>query len=323
MKQIIFPEAKTLSFSSGPIRYNFKTALIIGVCRSGKTTFGNLLATSRNVESAEEPWTAKVIPLMTGLGLIDERIGKETFLNYITELFNDMILLRRANFRPSDLSAIYAQKDHEEIFLRLTRLYSREDVKCFINKHSPLLLLNLTEVLPFANFFLEVLPGSKLLHIVRRGLDLAYDCLLKGWFSDEQLIAPIKPLPYLTYKHKGEKLQLPWWITRGEEELFISYSEYERCVYYWCQTMQSGLDETEEMIGKGKCMIIHYEEIIKDPRKAYNDAADFLRIVPTPLTEMAIAKIKTREKKEPNVSEFNISSDLRSRVESLYSRIYN
>lgn len=164
MKKINFPKAYDLSFSSAPFHFNFETAIITGACRSGKTTFGNLIATASYVEKAEEPWTAKVLPLVTGLGLIDERVGKEMFLNFVTLYFSNMILLRRANFRMDDISSIWTIKSPEEIFFRLTMPRSRSDLEDFIKKHSPLFLLNLTQVVPFVSFFFEVMPKTKLMH---------------------------------------------------------------------------------------------------------------------------------------------------------------
>jgi hypothetical protein len=323
MQKITFPKAHDLSFSSGPIYFNFETAIITGACRSGKTTLGNLLATASYVENAEEPWTAKLLPLSTGLGLIDERVGKEMFLNYVTELFNEKILLRDATFRPGDLSSIWAQKSHEEIFWRLTSLKTRPDIKKYITEHSPLLLLNLTEVLPFAHFFFDVLPKTKMIHVIRKGQEVAYDCLQKHWFSDEQLLTPIKALPYYIHVSKGKKWHLPWWVNHDEEELFLSYSEYDRCVYYWCQNVQAGLDATENFVKEGKCIVVHYEDIISDTRKTFDEVSGFLEISPTPLTEMAIAKIKARGTHTYNVNEFKITQKLLKRLESIHYRIYS
>jgi len=321
MQKICFQSAKDLSYSSGNIHFNFNTAIITGVCRSGKTTLGNLLATAPYVENAEEPWTATNLSMMTGLGLIDERAGKEMCLNFLTEMFNDMILLRKANFRPKDLSSIWNQKSGEEIFSRLTDLYSRGDVKEFISDNSPLLLLNLAEILPFIDFFLDVLPETKLIHVVRKGLDVASDCYQKHWFSDEQVKLPIKAFPYSTYKFRNETWYLPWWVSRDEEELFLSYSEYERCVYYWCQLIQSELDRIDGLVDEGKCIVIRYEELIKDPRKSFDEAAYFLNIKSTPLTEMAIAKVKSREEIVHDSSKFKVVKELRNRLESIYSRL--
>jgi len=294
MNKIKFASPSSLSFSSAPMHYDFDAAIVTGVCRSGKTTLCNLLATCKNVENADEPWTAKIIPLLTGLGLIDDVAGKQIFMSFITELMNDMILLRRANFRPGDLSSIWLQKNHIEIFNRLTELKTREDVKIFKDKNSPLLLLNLTEVMPFVDFFFNTVSDISMIHVVRNGRDVAYDALGKRWFSDHQLNKPRKALPYITYKHNDLILQLPWWVSPGDEELFLSYSEYDRCIYYWCQNIQSTLLNVNLSSNNSKFMTVRYEDIMSDSRETFHNVGAFLKITPTPLSDIALADLDAR-----------------------------
>jgi len=321
MMRMKFSDADKLSFSSAPIHFNFDTAIITGTCRSGKTTLGNLLGTCKSVENVEEPWTAKLIPLMSGLGLMDEAIGKEMFLSYITELFNEMVLLRRANFRPGDLSCVWAQKNPEEVHLRLTGVSTRTEVKEYATEHSSMLLLNLTEVVPFLQFFFDIMPKTKLIYLLRKGKDVAYDCLEKHWFSDAQLKTPIKALPYQQYEYKGITWHLPWWISQGEEELFISYSEYDRCIYYWCQTEQSGYSTVNRLIKEGSCYHVDYEDLITAPRKILGSAAEFLEVDTTPMTEMAIAKLQLRSHRSCNYSIRD--NALKYRYETVYSQLFS
>ena len=307
-----FTSKDNLTFSSGPIHFNFEAAIITGACRSGKTTLGNILGTCSNIENVEEPWTAKLLPLMTGLGLMDEDIGKEMFVAYITELYIETIFLRRANFRPQDLSCIWAQKDHEEVYLRLTELNTRLDIKKYTEKNNPLLLLNLTEVVPFLKFLFESMPKSKLIYVIRDGKDVAMDCLHKRWFSDKQLLSPIKALPYQKYVYKNNIWHLPWWLNSGDEDLFISYTEYERCIYYWCQTVESGSKLVNKMIAKGNCLNVYYDDLIKNTLDTTKLATEFLGSKMTPKTEYAIAKLKLRALKKSN-QEVIIDKNLKDR----------
>lgn len=316
-----FTSKDKLTFSSGPIHFNFKTAIISGACRSGKTTLGNILGTCANVENVEEPWTAKLLPLVTGLGLMDEAIGKEMFIAYVAELYIEIIFLRRANFRPGDLSCIWAQKDHEEVYARLTELNTRLDVKKYTEKNNPLLLLNLTEVVPFLQFLFDAMPKSKLIYVIRNGKDVALDCLNKRWFSDKQLLSPIKALPYQKYKYKNNIWHLPWWISSGDEDLFISYSEYERCLYYWCQTVESGYKLVNEMRINGNCVSVHYEDLIKKTLDTTILVAEFLGSKMTPKTEYAIAKLKLRTPKINN-QEIIIDKNLNNRYIKTQDKLF-
>jgi len=322
MNKIKFSSPSGLSFSSAPMHYDFDAAIVVGVCRSGKTTLCNLLATCKNVENADEPWTAKIIPLLTGLGLIGEKEGKQIFMSFITELMNDMILLRRANFRPGDLSSIWLQKNHIEIINRLTALKTREDVKIFKDKNSPLLLLNLTEVMPFLDFFFEAVGDVSMIHVVRNGRDVAYDALGKRWFSDQQLSKPRKALPYIKYQHNDLILHLPWWVSPGDEDLFLSYSEYDRCIYYWCQNIQSTLLNLNLSSNNSKFMTVHYEDIMSKSRETFYNVAAFLKIKPTPLSEIALADLNERSKIELNNMEVH-DRKLKTRYKMMSEQLNN
>ena len=297
--------------------------MIVGACRSGKTTLGTLLGTCNNVENAEEPWTAKILPLLSGLGSIDELIAKDIFLNFITELCNETILLRSVSFRPDDLSTILNQKNSEEISFRFNELTTRSDVNEFKKKNNPLLLLNLTEVLPFVSFFFDVMPKTKLIHVIRNGNNVAKDCLDKGWFSDVQLKTPIKALPYQTIKLSGEIWHIPWWVNFGDEELFLSYSEYERCIYYWCQNIESGICEIQQLKNKDMYKTIFYEDLITKPSKIFSEVLDYLMISPGPLTKKSLDKIKNRKNKAPKIKNKKISKHLQFRMDEINSYIYN
>jgi hypothetical protein len=303
MDKIKFPSSSSLSFSSVPMHYDFNSAIVMGVCRSGKTTLCNLLATCENVENADEPWTAKILPLLIGLGKIDEAIGRQIFMSFITELMNDMILLRRANFRPGDLSSILLQKNEQEIYNRLNLLETREDVKKFKDKNSPLLLLNLTEVMPFIDFFFETVTGVRMIHVVRNGKDVAYDALTKGWFSDKQLSEPRKALPYNQFKNDNSTLHLPWWVSQGDEELFVSYTEYDRCIYYWCQNIQSILTSNNISSSNSEYITVYYEDLISKSQDTFYNTAAFLNVKPTSLSEKALADFDSRPKAELNNKE--------------------
>ena len=153
MKKIILSDPKDFSFSSANRLFNFRTAIVLGACRSGKTSLGNLIGSCQFVDNIEEPWTAKIITLMSGLGMVPENLCKQILLNFITESYNETILFRTQSFRPTDMSSIWKQKDNQEIIDRLTKYQTRKDVQDYIRKNNPLFFvihlffLNLLEFL--------------------------------------------------------------------------------------------------------------------------------------------------------------------------------
>jgi hypothetical protein len=306
-------------FASRSLDYTFDKVIITGSCRSGKTTLGNILATCKFVENSEEPWTAKILPILSGLKLVEKSVAMQLFNTFISELFHEMILLRTASFRPNDISSIWKQKSPEEIFWRMTQLSTRDDIESFLAEHKRLLVLNMPELLSFSDFLFESLDGLKLIHVIRDGRHVALDCLKKQWFSDDQLLNPIKPYPYSVYSDNSNKWHIPWWVTKGEEELFISYTEYDRCIYYWCQMVESA----SAVKNNTECMhTIIYDELISNPHRTLETIYEFLGVTPTPMTEMAISQLINRNQFKLTDESLTISLELKKRKSNLDQYIF-
>lgn len=305
------------TFSSGQNTLIFRTAAITGVCRSGKTLLGNLLATCGFVEHADEPWLPMLLPVMAGLRIIDEKLAEDMFVTYTAELFNGMVLLRWANFRPGDLSSIWKQKTQREILMRLTVLNSRSEVRRFAIKYNSLLLYNLAETMPYLGFIAKALPNSKFIHLVRRGFDLAHDIVVKRWYSNERLWRPTDAYLYHKYKYKNKEWYLQWWVDQGDEKQFIEYSDCERGLYYWCSLIEKGIFSINKLTEEGRCITLRYEDLIKDLPRVIDYATRYLRIKQTALTRKSLKQVYIPQE-YPKIPVTKISSSLYKRVFKLY-----
>ena len=315
MKKINLSSAKKFSFSSADRLFNFRTAIVLGACRSGKTSLGTLIGSCKFVDNIEEPWTAKIITLMSGLKMIPENLCKDILLNFVTEIYNETILFRTQSFRPSDMSSIWKQKSNEEIVKRLTKYQTRQDVQNYIKKNNPLMIINLTEVLPFIKILRQTLVKTKMINVVRNGFEVSNDCKNKKWFSNEQLKKPVKALPYKIFKYKNTKFHIPWWVNKNEEECFLNYSEYERCVYYWCQTLETTLKKLDNLNDSGECMTIKYSDLLGKTKKTFFNICDYLKITPTKKSFELIKSISNRVNKPINIK--TIDNSLKKRADFL------
>lgn len=307
MKKIILSDPKDFSFSSAKNLFNFRTAIVVGACRSGKTSLGMLLGSCKFVDNIEEPWTAKIVTLINGLKMLPDNLSKQILLNFVTESYNETVLFRTQSFRPSDMSSIWEQKETNEIVDRLTKYKTRKDVQDYIKKNNPLFFINLTEVQSFTKLLTETLKNTKLLHVVRNGFEVASECLNKKWFSDKQLRNPIKALPYKLHTFKKTVYHLPWWVGKGEEKLFLKFSEYERCVYYWCQTIEPSLIKLDHLKEKKKNKTIKYSDLLRNTEKIFLETCNYLNISPTKKSYKLIKKISLRENNTIYKEPLNIS----------------
>lgn len=302
-------------FVPGDIESKIRTVIIMGVNRSGKTTLGNLIATDSNVEHLDEPWPLFTLPILVNLKIIEPVMGKQLFLTYLKELMNDAILLRGANFRPDELSSIWLRRTPSEIFSRIAMIQNRSDVDKYINKNKPFSLLNLSEsgvcnLLTITNF----LPTSKIIHVVRNGVNVANQIYQKKWLSDKELINPSYAQIFRSYKYRRQTFCVPWWLKKGDEEEFIEYSEFERGLFYWCELMESAM-KLLKMI-KNKYIEVKYEDIISNPQKTIEDINKFLGTNPSSMTIKAIKDIEKHDRRVDSAPK--ISDRLFTRVSKVY-----
>ena len=310
---------------TGERRFDFKIPIITGACRSGKTLIGRLLGSLENVEYMDEPWLPTVLPMLQGNNLIDPKISKDIFRSYIEEFMNDVILLRQANFRPQDQSSIWDRKDISEIFDRLVKLHSRDDVRKYIKRANPTLLLNLPEIMPFLPFLTETFPGCKVIHIVRNGLDVALEVRKKKWFTNKLLKQPFSNY-YLFRKYYSKKYlgnyYMPYWIKDNEDGKFLNMTDFAKGLYYWRRIVEASgkpikkfktdfLDEYRE---------VRFESIIESPTIAFDELSTFLNVSVSKKTETILSSIKKLKpiRKYP-VNE--ISKDERNKTNKLLSKL--
>jgi len=295
----------------------FPVTVITGVCRSGKTLLGNMLATCSNVEYADEPYTGMLLPMLSQTGKVEIEFAREWFAVYLCELFNDLLLLRRANFRPNDLSSIWTKKPPYEIFERLIKINTRTEVKEYAKKNGSALVVTLSECTPFIKFILEALPDAKIVHVVRNGYDVALDVEVKKWVSNEQLLSPTNAVLHTPFQFSGSTWFLPWWVNDGEEHYFLSLSEYERSLYYWCSLMEKSL----EAFRKCKCgeILVRYEDLVAAPQQEFYRVSKCLSLVPGTLSSMKIAEVRSNNKSSIPVTK--IDNEIKKQVQLINAKV--
>jgi hypothetical protein len=264
--------------------------VITGACRSGKTLLGNLLATCPQAEYADEPHTGMLLPMLASTGKIETEFAAGWLAANFSELFNELLLLRGANFRSTDLSSIWTKKPQNEIFYRLKRLNTRADAVQYARKNGSSLVVTLSECVPFLEFIRKALPGSRFVHVVRNGYDVARDVAAKRWLSDEQLMHPMNAQLYTPIHRDRLTWYLPWWVNDEEHEYFLRLTEYERGIYYWCLLVEKGLDALRSS-DYGEIRV-RYEDLVANPQQEFNRVAGSLGFQPGLLTKLRIDEIR-------------------------------
>jgi len=232
--------------------------------------------------------------MVSQTGKVEIEFAREWLAVYLCELFNDLLLLRRANFRPNDLSTIYTKKTPHEIFERLTKINTRTEVKQYAKENGSVLVVTLSECTPFIKFILQALPDVKIVHVVRNGYDVALEVEAKKWFSTEQLLCPTNAQLYTPFQYCGSNWYIPWWVNDGEEHYFLNLSEYERCLYYWCSLME----KSQDAFRKCDCgeILVRYEELVANPQQKFDHVSKSLGLFPGALSRIQISEVRCTNK---------------------------
>ena len=274
-------------------RLGGSVVIITGTGRSGKTTIGNLLGSCQNVEHVDDPWFLTMLPILFNSGEITEDICLQMFRTGVAEIFNDRVLLRSANFRPEDLSSIWKQKAPREIFERLIDLYSSSDVNEFVDKNQTILVITLTDVLPFWTFFRKAIPDCEIILVLREGLNVAMDATEKAWFSNEEHLNPFHANPYRQYVCEVDNLTyyLPYWLEIGDEERYLKLSEFGRALTYWRQMLEMSEIYSESLSHDGKTQIVNFDKLLESPRETVERLISSLGMVKTSFTEQLFLQL--------------------------------
>jgi hypothetical protein len=253
------------------------------MARVGKTLLSSVLSTSKNVEYAEEPWTAQFFPIAMSNGFFDESHASLFFSEYIRQLFYETYLLRYANFRLIDLSYIGHKKPKSVIEHRINRFKNWVDVK---DVSESIFMLNLSGTVRELKFIYDSIPRCKIIYVIRHAMSVAKEIERKKWFCAEALKNPISPSLYK--KHKN--LFLPFWIKNGEEDFFINLNEFEKGLYYYNVMVERSI--ASEMLSHKDCMIVKYEDFCSNKLRKYEKIKSFLELTEGDLTESSLAKIE-------------------------------
>ena len=141
---------------------------VTGACRSGKTLFSKILASTQNTEWIEEPYELSLLlwAIQAGKSSADLEWEEKAFNAICKELINSAILLRNGNFRPEDLSTIWNYKEAKEIFRRLVNINTRNQVQDYIKENNSHFIIDIPGILGSSEFMKKACKGLSIIHVM-------------------------------------------------------------------------------------------------------------------------------------------------------------
>lgn len=277
------------------------TVLSFGASRSGKSTLASLAASMEYVDHLDEPIEIIIQCALDFLGFQQSIVSEELIKSYISEIKCEMLLLRRANFRPFDASSIWKTKGVPEIWQRLFQLKTRLDALNYMHEKEQRLWITCTDLLPTVKLFKDASINSHKVVVMRDPLEVSEAISSKGWFSDSRLETPAFNTPVTPYKNSAAGTQwfLPWWLGSENFDSFVTADEIGRGLIYW-DSIYSSLEIT-----KGSMIdyeVFFFKEIFGDTASVINRLENLLGKAPTKKTKKIAKRLSYIPPSFPDVS---------------------
>lgn len=243
----------------------FGPVFIIGCPRSGTTFLSSCLAACKNVEAFNG---LLVSPRLLHLIASEpDHPDKRIILLSIRDLFWQSFWRRRF-FGTERLSQLVQGNMPFRDALQRGTLES----SLFLYKE-PFICFAVTD---FARHF----PNSKFLHIIRDGRDNAdsmersYPHALSDHVLRSEVLARNNVSEIGIWRRHGGYV-IPWWVNAGEEDRFVEFSQYERCVILWREMTERG----RALAGPnyvGRYLELKYEELVTSPLEVIDCVMKFI-----------------------------------------------
>jgi len=235
--------------------------LVSGSARSGTTALGKLIHSFSDVEYVFEPPT--VITLFALLDSLPESTWRFIYEAYLGEEFLANALAGRSiNTNRADDSSIWAVKSEQEIELRLGRSWSKLDV--MQEAAGSVLAYKIPNIVPMLGQFHLRYPDTRLVVIKRGAVETLQSLIHKGWFQE---LGAARNLIWPFREHDG--VRIPYWVAAGDEELWRSLVEIDRCAYYYLR-MSDAPPEGD------KVLHLRYALLVAQPAQTAQQLADWL-----------------------------------------------
>jgi hypothetical protein len=273
--------------------------LISGGGRSGTTVLGKLLHTFQGVEYVFEPPT--LIALFSQFDTLPESAWRFLYEAYLSEEFLANALAGRAiNTNKADDSSVLVVKTAQEIERRLDRSWSKLDVMQAAAQST--IAYKIPNIVPLLERFHSRYPGNRIIVIKRGFAETIQSLMRKGWFRD---LGPETTLHWPFRNQHG--IRVPYWVSDGDEALWCSLNEVDRCAYYYLR-MSDAPPEGKNILHLG------YASLVAQPEKTAQQLADLLGLTFGEKTPEVLATIAPTGKPVDNSILEQISPRFRDEV---------
>jgi hypothetical protein len=227
---------------------------------------------------------------------------------YETYLYEEFLINalagRALNCNRVDDSSIYYVKSEQFIENRLGHSLRKVDAEQLAQ--ASIIAYKMPDVVPFLSKLKAYYPGTSVIIILRKALDVFNSLLEKEWFNDRVLLQQnvVWPNRFL------HGFSIPFWVDPKDDEVWCEMDELHRIAYYYIKMNQNVNDITD-------CYTIRYDDLVENPRETSFKLAERLNLSFGDKTEKIITTIKCAQKSRDLTLLKKLKPDIREQVEYL------
>lgn len=222
-----------------------RVLIITGVGRSGTSILGKIIGSMSRCYYVFEPAIMKFPSLWE---------NREHFLRVLYEDYLLPVVQGRGNANPNDLSYMGHYDTRTEY--RWEHLHRKEVAQRFCAAEDPLWVIKTNEFQPYMDRWLQILPSTWYIHIVRNGLDTVRSMVSQGWYTDQYCNERI--VDVVDTQHK---VYVPHFISEDEHKNWQRYSAATRAACAW-RNLATHINAKP---------IVYFEDLCSEPYKTVKE----------------------------------------------------
>ena len=283
-----------------------KVIWISGNPRSGTSLLGKILASCKGCEYSFEP---ELLPYIISLkDTLNKQKWKELYEGYIEEeLFFNLLVGRKVNFRKREDSSIQIIKSKKEIKKKLLTNLSRVDLAKYLKKNK----INFIIKFPTIDIkrIISLYPQNKNVLIKRNIYSVISSLFEKKWFSNEKNLID----SFLPHKIINAR-KYPYWFDRKYLKIWKKSNEITKCAIF--------VLVSEKYYHRIKnYSLIEYEELVSNPIKSIKRLTKRLNLEMTKNTFQILNTVKKNSRKiNINVIKDKIQPEILKKLEKYEKR---
>ena len=259
-----------------------KVIWVSGNPRSGTSLLGKILASCKGCEYSFEP---ELLPYIINLkDHLNRHKWKEIYQGYIEEeLFFNLLVGRKINFRKKEDSSIQVLKSNKEINKKLLTNLSRVYFSKYLKRNKINFIIKFPAI--DINKVISCYPKNKNVLIRRNIYSVISSLVKKKWFSNQKNLID----SFLPHKIIGSR-KYPYWFDKKYLKIWKKSNEITRCAIF--------VLVSENYYHKlKKNILINYEDLVSNPIESIKELTKKMNLRMTKNTFQILNTVKRKTQK--------------------------